>query len=190
MRSPTVESVMTTEVVTVQPDTPFKRIVELLDTNQISAVPVVHADGTPLGVVSEADLMTKPIVTISADTKVTVAARRLAKAELRRLFVVGPDGKLVGVLARRDLLRLFLRPDSAIREDITSEVLARALWADPNAVQVEVHDGVVTLTGRFQRRSEAEMAARLTATRPGVVAVNDQLSYQFDDINAAASAGL
>ena len=59
MRGPTVESVMTTDVVTVEPQTTFKEIVQLLDDRRISAVPVVDADGTPLGVVSEADLLAK-----------------------------------------------------------------------------------------------------------------------------------
>jgi osmotically-inducible protein OsmY len=107
---------------------------------------------------------------------------------VRRLFVVGPDGKLVGVVARRDMLRVFLRSDEQIRADVASEVLDRELWAGQRAIQVEVADGVVTLTGQFERRSEAEIAARLTATRPGVVGVVDQLTYEWDDIAAARAA--
>jgi CBS domain-containing protein len=59
MRSPTVASVMTHEVISVRPQTPFKEIVELLVGRGISAVPVVDDDGMPVGVVSEADLVSK-----------------------------------------------------------------------------------------------------------------------------------
>lgn len=226
MRGPTVESVMTTDVVFVSRLTPFKDVVALLTERGISAVPVVDEFGTPIGVVSEADLlakeefasgaeplglfaghdqrhrwrkamgmtagevMTTPVVTVEAGAAVSAAAHRLAQAHVRRLFVVGPDGRLAGVVSRRDMLKLFLRTDEQIREDIGREVLARALWAEPSAVGVEVCDGVVTLTGHFERRSEAEIAVRLTATRPGVVGVVDKLRYEWDDVTAASSAGL
>lgn len=49
--------VMTTAIVTVQPDTPVHTIAETLLKNGISAVPVVDPAGVPLGIVSEGDLM-------------------------------------------------------------------------------------------------------------------------------------
>jgi CBS domain-containing protein len=54
-----VSDVMTSPPITVVPTTPFKEIVSLLTTNRISAVPVVDADGRPIGIVSEADLLLK-----------------------------------------------------------------------------------------------------------------------------------
>ena len=42
-------------------------------------------------------------------------------------------------------------------------------------------DGVVTLAGRVQFRSTAELIARLTRQVPGVVAVADGLTYDIDD---------
>ncbi|GAA0250237.1 CBS domain-containing protein [Saccharothrix mutabilis subsp. mutabilis] len=59
MRDPTAASLMTREVVTARPDTPFKDLVELLTGRGLSAVPVVDDDGRPVGVVSEADLVAK-----------------------------------------------------------------------------------------------------------------------------------
>ncbi|MGO9545829.1 MAG: CBS domain-containing protein [Rhodomicrobium sp.] len=49
--------VMTTSVVTVSPDTPMRKIAELLLENSISAVPVVDGDGAVIGMVSEGDLL-------------------------------------------------------------------------------------------------------------------------------------
>ncbi|MDH6707421.1 CBS domain-containing protein [Kitasatospora sp. MAA19] len=57
MRHATVESVMTSPVVRVAPETGFREIVALLTEYDITGVPVVDADGRPLGVVSEADLL-------------------------------------------------------------------------------------------------------------------------------------
>jgi len=48
---------MTTDVVTVGPDTPIREIARLLVAHGISAVPVVDASGAPIGVVSEGDLI-------------------------------------------------------------------------------------------------------------------------------------
>lgn len=49
--------VMTTNVVTVAPDTPVTDIARLLLEKRISGVPVVDADGRLVGVVSEGDLV-------------------------------------------------------------------------------------------------------------------------------------
>ena len=54
-----VADVMTTQVVSVRPDTGYQRVADLLVRHAISAVPVVDAQGSVLGVVSEADLLPK-----------------------------------------------------------------------------------------------------------------------------------
>ncbi len=47
-----------------------------------------------------------------------------------------------------------------IRREVIDEVLVRTLWLSPwTAVEVAVYEGVVTLTGHVERRSEAEIAA-------------------------------
>ena len=54
-----VKDLMTTQVVTVGPATPFKELVACLAEHKVSAVPVVDDAGLVLGVVSEADLLLK-----------------------------------------------------------------------------------------------------------------------------------
>jgi CBS-domain-containing membrane protein len=54
-----VSDVMAAPVISVQPATSFKRMVELLDQHQICALPVVDADGCVLGIVSDTDLALK-----------------------------------------------------------------------------------------------------------------------------------
>ena len=48
---------MTREVVTVAPETPVPEIAQILHAKRISGVPVVAADGSVVGIVSEGDLM-------------------------------------------------------------------------------------------------------------------------------------
>jgi CBS domain-containing protein len=54
-----VKDLMTTQVVTVGPATPFKDLVARLAEHRVSALPVVDDAGRVLGVVSEADLLLK-----------------------------------------------------------------------------------------------------------------------------------
>ncbi|RSM85282.1 CBS domain-containing protein [Kibdelosporangium aridum] len=59
MGEPTVAEVMTRQVITAVPDTPFKELAGAMLAHGIDVLPVVDLDGRPLGVVSEADVMTK-----------------------------------------------------------------------------------------------------------------------------------
>ena len=49
--------VMTTNVVTVRPDTTVQEVARILSEQGISGVPVVDADNRVLGIVSEGDLL-------------------------------------------------------------------------------------------------------------------------------------
>jgi len=53
----TAADVMTTDVITVTPETPIRDIATLLHTKHISGVPVVNPDSSVVGIVSEGDLI-------------------------------------------------------------------------------------------------------------------------------------
>src|SRR5712691_2576938 len=53
----TAADVMTTEVITVTPETTVRDIARLLLTKRISGVPVVEPDNSVIGIVSEGDLI-------------------------------------------------------------------------------------------------------------------------------------
>lgn len=59
MPNRTVRELMTTKVITVREDAPFKEVVEKLMIYDISAVPVVDDRQRLLGIVTEADLLSK-----------------------------------------------------------------------------------------------------------------------------------
>ncbi|MEU2791809.1 CBS domain-containing protein [Streptomyces sp. NPDC007100] len=127
------------------------------------------------------ELMSAPAVTAGPRQTVTEAARTMASHHVERLPVTDEEGRLMGIVTRSDLLSVFRRPDRAIRDEVIGEVLVRTLLLAPHTVEVTVHDGVVTLTGKLQRRSEVPIAVRLAGRVDGVVSVTDRLGYQEDD---------
>jgi len=126
-------------------------------------------------------LMTEPPVTVHAGNSIVEAARAMAQHRVERLPVLDEEHRLVGIVTRRDLLQVFLRPDEEIRREIVDEVLVRALWLPPRSIDVQVVEGVVTLSGHMERKSETEIAVSMTRQIDGVVAVVDKLSYRLDD---------
>ena len=126
-----------------------------------------------------AELMSTPPVTVSAGTSLAAAARLMDSEAVKRLPVVDDLGRLIGIVSRGDLLKAHLRPDDEICADVESGVLRTSLVDDANTVQ----DGVVTLTGRVDRISTKDIADRLIRQIPGVVAVVDELEYDYDDRN-------
>lgn len=131
-----------------------------------------------------ADLMTCPAVVVDADAPVVDAARLMESEHVKRLPVISRTGDLVGIVARSDLLRLFLRPDAELRHEIVDGVLRRTMRLRADDLAASVVDGVVTLTGRVDLRSSAQLATRLTYTVPGVVEVIDRIHFAFDDLEA------
>jgi len=55
----TVADVMIEDVVSVSPSTPFRRLIDLLWLNEVSALPVVDERGTLVGMVTESDLLVR-----------------------------------------------------------------------------------------------------------------------------------
>ncbi|MFG1613834.1 CBS domain-containing protein [Nonomuraea wenchangensis] len=128
-----------------------------------------------------AELMTRPAVTITGEASAVSAARLMDAHDVKRLAVVDHNGRLTGVVSRRDLVKVFLRPDEEIATEVRDEILDQALWVDTAGVHVEVHQGVVTLTGWMDRRTEAAIAVRMTGRVNGVVGVVDKLTWKQDD---------
>lgn len=128
-----------------------------------------------------ADLMSSPPVVVLAGTPIVAAARLMDIEEVQRLPVIDDLGRLIGIVSRGDLLKVHLRPDDEILQDIEAGVL-RAFFADESkTVTVEVTEGIVTMSGRVDRRTTAELAVRLTRQVAGVVEVVDKLEYDLDD---------
>lgn len=64
---------------------------------------------------------------------------------------------------------------------MTREVLERGLWLVNGSIDVTVTEGVVTLEGQMERKSETGIAVAMTRKTDGVVDVVDRLTHRFDD---------
>jgi CBS domain-containing protein len=107
-----------------RPEQRVREVAAMLLKHKISGAPVVDAEGTLVGVISEkdcikallravhhrvpfsvvSDVMTTELITITEDTHIMTMADLFARHAIRRLPVVSGD-KLVGQVSRRDVLR-------------------------------------------------------------------------------------
>ncbi|MFD8325517.1 CBS domain-containing protein [Streptomyces lydicus] len=217
MEHRTIGELMTRKVVSVQLDTPFKEIAQILADHAVSAVPVLDSLGRPAGVVSEADLLRKaadrsdlsgrtplphleaweraraegrtagelmsaPAVCAHPEWTVVEAARLMEVQQVKRLPVVDETDTLLGIVSRADLLRVFLRQDKAIQEEISREVIGRTARLGASAVTADVVQGQVTLHGSVDNPLLIPVLLRMCAGVDGVVAVSE-------DVKPAMAAG-
>ncbi|SEG94611.1 BON domain-containing protein [Thermomonospora echinospora] len=126
-------------------------------------------------------LMTSPVIAVTEEAPAARAARVLSEYGINQVPVTEPDGTLVGIVARSDLLRVFLRPDQEIHDEVTREALAHVLRQDSDEVTVTVCDGVVGLHGRVRAAGLVPVAVRLALSVEGVVDVVAELDYEPDD---------
>ncbi|MFF0474000.1 CBS domain-containing protein [Streptomyces sp. NPDC004284] len=199
----TVGDVMTRTAIAIGRDAPYKEIVTLMAEWKVSALPVLEGEGRVVGVVSEADLLPKeefrldeprpdelavsvkagalragelmssPAVTVHPDATLAEAARIMATRRVKRLPVVDRVGMLEGVVSRSDLLKVFLRADVEIEEEIRRSVLGES--AAPAGLDVSVREGVATLRGPLADRSLVPLLARAVRAVEGVVDVRMDL---------------
>ncbi|MEU3980854.1 CBS domain-containing protein [Streptomyces sp. NPDC026672] len=130
------------------------------------------------GAVRASGLMTAPALTVLAGATLAEAARAMARGGVKRLPVVDDVGLLQGIVSRGDLLKVFLRPDEDIAEEVRREVVSYLFPRPGSALRVGVHDGIVTLSGRMRDASLVPVAARLIRAVEGVVDVRFDLAHR------------
>lgn len=128
-----------------------------------------------------AELMTSPAATISADAPVADAARLMRMRGVKRLPVVDEEGRAIGIVSRGDLLAVFTRSDEEIRAEIVDDVIAHTLLLDGAPYTVRVREGVVTIAGEADRRTDAILVKRMAERVEGVVGVRSELTFRQDD---------
>ncbi|KOV53553.1 CBS domain-containing protein [Streptomyces sp. AS58] len=138
--------------------------------------PLQPVDAARAAALTAGDLMSSPAVTLRAAATLAEAARIMAREGVKRLPVVDDSGLLAGIVSRADLLRVFLRDDEDIAEEVRHEIASYLFPPPSSTVQVEVHDGVVTLTGRVRDTALVPVAARLVRAVEGVVDVGFDLA--------------
>jgi CBS domain-containing protein len=126
-------------------------------------------------------LMTTSLVTVEPEATLARAARLMHRHGVKRLPVVDRDGRLLGIVSRTDLLRIYLRPDPEIREEVEDALGGPPGWVETGRIRVLVDDGVVTLQGQAEQRSQIPMLLEVAGSVDGVVGVLSRLGYEVDD---------
>jgi len=117
-----VRELMTTEPITVEPDTTLGEVATLMKQEDCGSIPVVEA-GRLVGIVTDRDIVIRGVaggtdpktqrvstimsadpVTIGADDDVTEAEKIMADRQIRRLPVI-EDGRLVGIIVTAQIAR-------------------------------------------------------------------------------------
>jgi CBS domain-containing protein len=127
------------------------------------------------------DLMTKDVITAGEDTATYQLGELMLTHGINRLPIV-KDGVLVGMVTRSDILKSFQRSDHDVLAAI-QEMVGRDLWIEPQKLTIACLNGVVTVAGEVDRRSERDLAVRRIKLIDGVVGVNaDRFDFLYDDL--------
>jgi CBS domain-containing protein len=133
----TVKDVMTSRVVWVKQDAPYKEMAAALRENRVSAFPVLDDEGTVIGVVSEADLLTKEALDGGYDGMPGMITGLLRRKE---------QGKARGITAAD----LMTHPAVTISPDDAVENAARLMYKS-KLKRLPVVDADGHLTGIISR---------------------------------------
>jgi CBS domain-containing protein len=142
------------------------------------------ADRTKADGLVARDVMSCPVVTVGPEATIGETARLMHEHNVKQLPVTHSDRTLAGIVSRGDLLKVFLRHDVDIRDEIVSDIVTRTLWLDPAPIGVTVRQGVVTLEGQLEQRSLADWMVELVKKVDGVVGVRSRLTWALDDRRA------
>ncbi|MBA2846231.1 putative transcriptional regulator [Methanococcus maripaludis] len=123
-----VKNIMSSDVVSVSPESGVVEAFEALLKNKISCLPVVNQNNETIGIVTTtdigynliideytlettiADVMTKKVVTIRQDESAVDALKKMdlygdGREIINQLPVINSENKLVGILSDGDILR-------------------------------------------------------------------------------------
>jgi len=118
-----VRDVMTERPRAVTPQTPLNEVAEVMENEDVGAVPVVDGDRL-VGIVTDRDIVVRAIakgkdprgmpvaavssrelVTVNPDDDLSDALELMARYQVRRLAVTAEDERLVGVVSQADVAR-------------------------------------------------------------------------------------
>lgn len=128
------------------------------------------------------EVMTPDPITIDENTSLEQIVRLMEARNVKRFPVMRGD-EIVGMVTRADFLTAIAsfwldnQGSSSVDDDIRTSVvtaLSQASWR-PCALNVSVHDGIVTLRGVVRSDNSRKAAIIASENVPGVKRVDDQL---------------
>jgi CBS domain-containing protein len=206
----TVKDVMSTHVIAVRQDAPYKHMAAMLREQRVSAFPVLDEHNKVIGVVSESDLLTKEALEGAVpgmpqsmrSQREHARASAVTAAELMTTppVTIGPDEPVTQaarLMYSRGVKRLPVTSDdgtligivsradvlsvySRPDADIQHEIIQDLILGDPARFTVSVTDGIVTIEGTAESTVVGRDIIEAARHVEGVVAVRDRLSSPKD----------
>ena len=124
-----ITSLIEENVITVKLNDTVETVEKVLDSHQLSCVPVINTEGECFGVISAPDLVhfhnarknpiaerawemcTHKIIEVSSDISVKEAAQLMVENNIHHLVIV-EDGSIQGIVSSIDILRGYVLPQA------------------------------------------------------------------------------
>jgi CBS domain-containing protein len=110
-------------------------------------------------------------LTIEPWMSIWAAADEMVVHDVNRLLVLDRSGQLVGIVTRDDLVRAFARTDQDVERDIRERLLPSVGLSPGDTLQVEVENGVVTISGEIDTEMACDCLRASVHLIPGVTEV-------------------
>ncbi|MBB1154490.1 MULTISPECIES: CBS domain-containing protein [Amycolatopsis] len=187
---------MSSPAETVRPWTSADEAAGILAERGFPALPVVDDEGRLVGIVTEAELgrgrtpargrdrrpcrpgaiettvgavMTSPAAGMPPGADLADVCRELVDSKSQAMPIVVQGRRVVGIVTRGDVVRVLARADTAIAADVRHRL---EVYGGTGRWKVEVHEGIVRITDRYDEEADRDVATLLALAVPGVVAAD------------------
>jgi CBS domain-containing protein len=179
--------VMSRPVLTVRAGDTVEQAAALLSHKNVTAAPVLDAEGKLAGIVSEGDLlrarvatdhggvriatlvgdvMTRTVVALAPGTELSELAEAMLHNNVHSVPIVDDEAEVVGIVCRHDLLRAYVRTDDTVQWEVQHRLDQYA--GGPRQWTVTVERGVVEIDGHYVDEVERRVVEALARTVGGV----------------------
>lgn len=178
-----IETLMTRPVRACAPTDTLDTAAHLMWEGDCGIVPVVDADGRPVGVLTDRDVcmsalfngaplgdlpvsraMSRELVCLSTSDSIHDALDRMRERRVRRLPVVDAEGRLAGMLSLSDVAGLWSRREGDDGRELRADDVARTLAGVCHGEQPEP-DAVMVVEIQPQARREPMPAGKQPGAR-------------------------
>ncbi|HET9782166.1 MAG TPA: CBS domain-containing protein [Candidatus Dormibacteraeota bacterium] len=128
-----------------------------------------------------ASAMSRDVVTVRPDAPIALAAREMHARGYKRLPVVDAEGHLVGIVSRGDVLKVFLRSDGDLADEVRRILDHAEREFGASGLEASVTGGVVDLLGALKSKNQVDATVRAVAGVDGVIGIYSRITYDSEN---------
>ena len=125
--------------------------------------------------------MSRDVVTVRPDAPIALAAREMHARGYKRLPVVDAEGHLVGIVSRGDVLKVFLRSDGDLADEVRRILDHAEREFGASGLEASVTGGVVDLLGALKSKNQVDATVRAVAGVDGVIGIYSRITYDSEN---------